>query len=85
MNKTTRNVLKFKTKTKIARYFVNNFPTNVLKSITFLHPMGVCGWTFHRTAFGGHCAEILIPLFSVYASLIFHWCRILQTIILFSY
>ena len=34
---------------KIARDFVNNFPTNFLKSITFLHPMGVCGWTFHRT------------------------------------
>ena len=28
---------------------MNNFPTNFLKSITFLHPMGVCGWTFHRT------------------------------------
>ena len=38
------NMLKFKTKTKIARHFVNTFHTNVLKSITFLHPMGVCAW-----------------------------------------
>ena len=28
---------------EIVRDFVNNFPTNLLKSITFLHPMGVCG------------------------------------------
>ena len=32
-----------------ARDFVDNFPTNFLRSITFLHPLGVCGWTFHRT------------------------------------
>ena len=48
---TTRNMLKVKTKTKIARDFVNNFLKNDLKSITFLHPMGVCVWTFHRTDF----------------------------------
>ena len=34
----------------LARDFVDNFPTHFLKSITFLHPMGVCGWTFHCTA-----------------------------------
>ena len=34
---------------EITRDFVDNFPTHFLKSITFLHPMGVCGWTFHRT------------------------------------
>ena len=34
---------------QITRDFVNNFPTNLLKSITFLHPMGVCGQTFHHT------------------------------------
>ena len=33
-----------------ARDFVDNFPTNFLRSITFLHPVSVCGWTFHRTA-----------------------------------
>ena len=46
MNKNTKNMFKFKTKTKIVRDFVNSFPTNFLKFITFLHPMGVCGWTF---------------------------------------
>ena len=49
MNKNIMNMLKFKTKTKSTRDSVNNFPTNFSKSITFLHPMGVCGWTFHRT------------------------------------
>ena len=44
-----KECVEIETKTKIARYFVNNFPTNILKSTTFLHPMGVCGWTFHRT------------------------------------
>ena len=35
---------------KNMRDFVDNFPTNFLKRITFLHPMGVYGWTFHCTA-----------------------------------
>ena len=34
---------------KIVLFFINNFPTNFLKSITFLHQMGVFGWTFHHT------------------------------------
>ena len=29
--------------------FVENFPKHFLKKITFLHPLGVCEWTFHRT------------------------------------
>ena len=37
------------TKDKNARDFVDNFPTYFLKRINFLHPMGVCGWTFHPT------------------------------------
>ena len=36
-------------KDKKTRDCVDKFPTNILKSITFLHPRGVCGWTFHRT------------------------------------
>ena len=34
---------------EITHDFDHNFPTNFLKRITFLHPMGVCGWTFHST------------------------------------
>ena len=41
MNKNTRNK---------EQGTVNNFPTNFLKSITFLHPTGVCGWNFYQTA-----------------------------------
>ena len=61
MNKNTRNVLKLKTKTKIVRDFVNNFPTNILKSITFLHPLGVCGWTFHRTLTNSEKSSGVVP------------------------
>ena len=60
-------MLKVKTKTKIARDFVNNFPTNVLKSITFRHPMGVCGWTFHCTEVDifNYFKLYTVPAFSV--------------------
>ena len=49
MNKNTRDMWKLKRMKKNVCDFVDNFPTNFLKRITFLHPMGVCGWTFHRT------------------------------------
>ena len=61
MNKNTKDMLKFKTKTKNCDDFVDNFHTNFLKRITFLHPTGVCGWTFHRT--GGSAANMAVCLY----------------------
>ena len=75
MNKTTRNLLKFKTKTKNARFFVNKFPINILKSMTFLHPVGVCGWTFHRTVVVQHLKDMIIPLAAKEADIQWRFAR----------